>query len=103
MAAPTLPDLERETPFSADDRVMHATKYAERSFGAPISDIGTVEARDIGAVVIVTVNDKAHELRWARQPNGSILWFADGDPRPLPGGPTNRALAAVRNALAERS
>jgi hypothetical protein len=102
MATPILPDVERESPFSAADRAMHVTKYAERSFGAPIGDIGTVETDGSSAWLVVTVDGTAYKLRWARQPNGSIFWFVDGDDRPLTGGPSSRGLAQLRHQLAQR-
>jgi len=102
MATPILPDADRESPFSAEDRAMHTTKYAERSFGASIGDIGTVAAEGNSAVLVVTVEGTAYKLRWARQPNGQILWFVDGDDRPLVPGPSSRGLAQLRHQLAQR-
>lgn len=102
MAIAIQPRTEGESSFTPEDRVMHTTKYAERSFGAPIADIGTVEADGPVASLTVIVDGTAYKLRWARQPNGQILWFVDGDDRPLPAGPTSRALVALRKNLAAR-
>lgn len=102
MPSYNLPDADRETPFSNEDRIMHTTKYAERSFDQPIDAIGTVEMRGKLAVLVVTVDGVAHELAWARQPNGHIMWFTLADSQPLPAGPSSRALTQIKGVLAQK-
>jgi hypothetical protein len=100
MAQATPPNTSRETPFSAEDSLMHTTKYAERAFGVPLEQIGTVRMDGSKAALIISIDGIEHTVHWSRQPGGELFWFADGSDTPIRLGPGRRALADLRAALA---
>jgi len=99
MANAFTPDVSRPRPFTEEDSIGHTRKYAERAFGAPLSEIGNIEMQGTRAALVVPVNGTNHILHWQRQPGGQVFWFADGSDEPLRIGPPARALAALVAAL----
>ena len=86
------------SPFTAEDRQQHTKVYAERTFGRPIEELGTVEGDERGARLVFDWGGQRHTLEWGRLPGGSIVWYLDGGATPLHLGPSDRAgrqLAAV--------
>lgn len=89
----------RVDPFTPEDRIMHTEKVAERTFGVPASELGTVEMSGDRAVLIVEVDGKKRVLRWKRHTRGQIQWFVDDNETPLALSGGNNVLARLYREL----
>lgn len=83
MSLQDLVTAPKPSPFTAEDRIMHTTKVAERTFGVDVAQIGTVETDGDRAVLVLDVGGKRRVLRWQRHQRGQIQWFVDDNEKPL--------------------
>lgn len=83
MALKDLVEQGRTSTITEEDRISHTTKMAERVFGVPVADLGTVEMVDGRAVLVIEHNGQQRRLQWRRSPRAHIQWFADDSDRPL--------------------
>lgn len=99
MALDTLTGGERQSPFTAEDRIDHMRKQVARTFNVEASELGTIETDGDRAVLVVEHAGKTRRLTWQRGQRGAILWYLDDGDRPLMLSGGNNPLARLRNAL----
>lgn len=90
---------ESGAPFDDETRVAQTHKLLKRTFGDAAGELGTVEIRDGQPTLAFQYGGAAHTLTWSRQPGGAIVWFLDGNDKPLVLGDQDRALRVLANAL----
>jgi len=78
-----VPDYERVSPFSEQDKIDHLGKFFERTFGFPASEVGTIEAHGTGALLKTIGASGPHTFGYARQSNGVLAWFMDMSDEPI--------------------
>jgi hypothetical protein len=89
----------RASPFTDDDRIMHTRKMVERSFGRSVEELGTVEMREGGAVLVFDWGGKQHTMRWVRGGRGHVSWYVDDDPAPLVLGSVDQAAGRLAQRM----
>jgi hypothetical protein len=99
MAFSDIAAQESESPFTDDDRMMHTSKLAERTFGRSVDELGQVVMQDGRAVLQISHDGANHTLAWSRAPSGAIFWYLDGSAEPLALQGGDRAVTAVLKAI----
>lgn len=84
MPAYVLPDHNRPSPFTPEDKIDHLKKFFVRTFGYEASELGTVEASGTGSQLVTDGATGQHTFTYARQPSGQLAWFMDGAEEPIP-------------------